>query len=38
MSIKGAIFDLPRIISKAPAFRLGMKVISNLKIKKRPVL
>jgi len=29
---------LPRIIPKTPAFRLGMKAISNLKIKKSPVL
>ncbi len=29
---------LPRIILKAPVFRLGMKAISNLKIKKSPVL
>jgi len=30
--------DLPRIIPKAPVFRLGMKAISNLRIKKSPVL
>jgi len=30
--------SLPRIIPKAPAFRLGMRAISNLKIKKSPVL
>jgi len=30
--------NLPRIIPKAPGFRLGMKAISNLKIKKSPVL
>jgi hypothetical protein len=29
---------LPRIISKAPVFRLGLKAISNLRIKKSPVL
>jgi hypothetical protein len=29
---------LPRIIPKTPVFRLGMKAISNPRIKKSPVL
>ena len=32
------VAGLPRIIPKAPVFRLGLKAISNLKIKKSPVL